>query len=221
MNYPYAYVLSMLILNMADVPAQAAVVLDQSNLAGPSGTALLSVIGGTSNSKTTQIFTAGQTGKLVRVDLQVLGTDLAFSFLPNSTLPLTDPANSIIFSSVGSGFSVASLDLSAFDFQVVTGQQYGLFLRTLTGTGGWVLGADTDGNTSTTGDRVFLDYAGGAANRFQNGSTSWLETGADRGFATWVDVAAVPEPQTWIMMVLGFGLAGSAFRQNRSIFRLA
>lgn len=34
-----------------------------------------------------------------------------------------------------------------------------------------------------------------------------------------VSVAAVPEPATWAMMILGFGLVGGSMRRRRSIFR--
>ena len=34
------------------------------------------------------------------------------------------------------------------------------------------------------------------------------------------DVAAVPEPATWAMMIMGFGLAGAAVRRRRALARL-
>jgi hypothetical protein len=44
-------------------------------------------------------------------------------------------------------------------------------------------------------------------------------TGGSR-WSTWIagiDVAAVPEPATWAMMIAGFGMVGFAMRRSRKI----
>uniref|UniRef100_UPI00286B0922 PEPxxWA-CTERM sorting domain-containing protein n=1 Tax=Phenylobacterium sp. TaxID=1871053 RepID=UPI00286B0922 len=49
----------------------------------------------------------------------------------------------------------------------------------------------------------------------------WDENAGDNtGFVT-ASISAVPEPVTWTMMILGFGLAGSALRRRRAMAHAA
>ena len=61
---------------------------------------------------------------------------------------------------------------------------------------------------------VGLDYQGGF-NTILNSDGTRTATSLDRGFRTWVDVAAVPEPASWALMILGFGTIGTTARRKR------
>jgi len=70
--------------------------------------------------------------------------------------------------------------------------------------GGGSLFLDTDANTGLTNSRY---YAASNINGY-----NW-----DQGLVTgFNDVAAVPEPASWAMMIAGFGLTGAAMRRRRT-----
>lgn len=208
----------------ASVPAQAAGVLDQSNLAGPGGFAQSSPLG--VNRQQAQIFTAGITGQLVQVDFQLVSSgqpqQLDFTFLVGgvAALPVGVPASSITFAVpvTAGGFNTVSVDLTSYGFNVVAGQQYGLMLGVSGGTGSanWVFGTDADGDPATEADTVGLSYGGGV-NYVRQNLGAWSATGFDRGFQTFVQANAVPEPGTWAMLILGMGVVGGSLRRRQRL----
>lgn len=48
-----------------------------------------------------------------------------------------------------------------------------------------------------------------------NQAATWTNFGADNPYLVEVNVGSVPEPGVWGMMILGFGLAGTAVRRRR------
>ncbi len=65
-------------------------------------------------------------------------------------------------------------------------------------------------------------------NVFDNGSNLYTVSydfkndGATQDQARFmINVSAVPEPATWAMMIMGFGLAGTAIRRRRTVFAAA
>jgi hypothetical protein len=84
------------------------------------------------------------------------------------------------------------------------------------GTAGWVFGKDLDADPDTLGDQTGLSYAGGVNYARQCVACAWNATGFDRGFQTFVQAGAVPEPATWAMLILGFGALGATMRRGRA-----
>lgn len=72
--------------------------------------------------------------------------------------------------------------------------------------------ADYDGKTS-----VSVSNASGAGAPFEfatNGGRFVLEDLTDVGFSATGAAPAVPEPETWLLMIVGFGLVGYAMRRR-------
>ena len=221
------------VLAMSPLPAAAVVVLDQDNIMPIAGPVVASSIGLAVERRQAQIVTAGQTGKLVRVDLQLgrggAGTaPLALELVRGgaASLPMVDSATPFLISAIPptSATSLISIDVSSANFMLTAGEQFMLYLRAtdyatanrLT----WVIGygngqdLDNDGFEDTT----TRPYAGGENYlRDTISNQQWLRTGFDRGFATYVDVAggAVPEPASWALMIAGFGMTGAVLRRRR------
>ena len=205
--------------------AQAAIMIDQNNLATMPGTPLATGIGASSATHQIQYFTAGLTGKLAQVGFNLVAGNrqpIYFSFFAQSPSSLTTavPNMGSLIVTTTDALAVSLLDVAHLNLNVVAGTQYGLMLYGSSPTArvGWLLGTDGDGDFSTEADSVFLNYAGGEAFAYDSRAMVWSPRGLDRGFATWVDVAAVPvpEPDSWAMMILGFGLSGMAFRRTRT-----
>lgn len=60
-----------------------------------------------------------------------------------------------------------------------------------------------------------LFYAGGF-NTLIDSAGVRVVTGADRGFRTYIDVSAVPEPAAWALLIAGFALSGMGMRRRRA-----
>lgn len=172
--------------------------------------------------------TAGMSGLLSRVDLLVaqgngtgtlvlslghgLVTDAGYA---NAVSLVVDRASIASYTDLNNG-GFTSIDVSALGFNVSAGQQFTIHLAasqdSIGNRFGWAFGNDIDGN-GTVG--AFADYAGGDNHVSEDGGNSWSVTGFDRGFRTWVEAGAVPEPATWAMLIAGFGLIGAAIRRQR------
>lgn len=211
-------------------PATAAIVLDQDNLmtVTPGFGQYSSVLGTAGNYWQAQIVQAGVTGTLSRVDLQVR------SFASATGSLILELVNLPLPTVAGSGFVVGplstafdgqtlSVDVSSANFAVTAGSSFALLLRSETistaNRFGWLFGeADDQGNNIYT-----RDYAAGVNNIFNLDAPplynvgAWGETGFDRGFATYVNTGAVPEPASWALMIAGFGMTGAALRRRRMV----
>lgn len=221
--------------------ADAAVTIDQVNLVDPMKGALVSssirTIANNSLGRFGQLqsVTAGQTGKLARLDLQMLiapqqPRDVAFRIElfdgePGVAGPLTPFAfKSFTLASVplideAQQGALFSADLAELGFNVTAGQQFSYAVTIadeLVNRQGPSVVLGYDGGLDEFGEQIVigLDYQGGF-NTLLNSDGTRSITGLDRGFRTWVD-SAVPEPATWAMMIGGFGLAGAAMRRRHA-----
>lgn len=196
--------------------AAAAPILDQADIPVSgvlSGTS--SGFGVNQDAHLIQTFTVGLAGILTEFDLAIISTPLT---PPGGfSVSLLDAADTELFTT-HVDYSVAPnvfstdwsamprFELGASAFAVAAGQQYQIVVRSdpnqPTGTVTWLTGVDNVG----------FSYAGGAG-RVGYGFPPF-EFGGDYGFRTYVDTAAVPEPGAWVLMILGFGVLGSAMRRR-------
>lgn len=216
---------SILIFGVSNV-ANAAILLDQDNLIANIGVSVASRIGGPSlDTRRAQTVTAGITGKLTRIDLNIGGRgNLAVELVRGGfdSLPLLNLDRFVVVSSSSPGFGTGliSVDVSALDFMVFEGQQFSILLRAADSASeyawqfGYATGPDNDGD-GTPDDFTGRNYdLGDPYFRFaSNLVTPWTLTGGDRGFATFVDAAVIPEPATWAQMLIGFGVIGWSLRR--------
>lgn len=215
-------------LTLLAAPATAAIVLDQDNLmtVTPGFGQYSGLIGQAADLRQAQTVTAGVTGILSRVDLQVRRGPLAGPLiLEIVSLPLPTAAGSgVVVGGVTTAFDgqTVSVDVSSLHFAVTAGSSFALLLRAQSISPadrfGWLFGEqDVDGATVYT-----RDYAAGVNNIFNLDNPplynvgAWGESGLDRGFATYVETGAVPEPASWALMIAGFGMTGAALRRRRT-----
>jgi len=99
-----------------------------------------------------------------------------------------------------------SFDLSS-PFDASAGTTYWLGIHTAAdfSTQGDIFWANTDSNSTATGHESF----GGT---FDN----WADNGAEHAFYLTGLTSSVPEPATWALMTLGFGVAGVGLRRGRT-----
>jgi len=133
---------------------------------------------------------------------------------------------------LGKAYDLGKIDLftsGATAFSFIAGNSVGY-----NGWGSWHL----NGQTATPLTGMLTADGGGAlgAQSFRFNSTEkfryiqlYLAPAIHTGFATLDElrvfdresIAAVPEPATWAMMIMGFGLAGSAIRRRRDALGFA
>jgi hypothetical protein len=221
------------LLCLGAVPAQAALVLDQSTIiTATTGTefSASSIRSSPFVRLQSQSITAGKTGLLSRVDLQVVSFNPSAGLIVSIasgivTQPGYSPIGSVIvpFASVPTlaqsyAGALVSVDVSSLGFNVTAGDIFSIMIGSEVSTSGgntfgWVLGETLNGDTATLVQTI--NYAGGYNQLSDNGGASWIVSGADRGFATYVDT--VPEPGSWAMLIAGFGLTGAVMRRRRTL----
>jgi len=196
--------------------AQASAVIDQFSMpeAGPTGSASgTGLWGDLSNGQT---FTAGLSGQLTRIDLAVIrsaflggqgGFALAVERLSGEQLFSTHVAFADAPIS-GPDFSeMLQVSLAGVSVRVVAGQKYKIVIEhdpgNPLGAGGWFY---EFGGTN-------LSYSRGEALGIHP-SLGEFVLDIDYGFRTYVDTA-VPEPEIWALLTLGFGTVGAALRRRR------
>ncbi|HPU14664.1 MAG TPA: PEPxxWA-CTERM sorting domain-containing protein [Polymorphobacter sp.] len=217
-------------LTLLAAPANAAIVLDQDNLmtVTPDFGQYSGALGLGTDLRQAQIVTAGVTGTLSRVDLQVRRGPQATGalILQIVSLPLpTATGPGVVVGGLTTAFDgqTVSVDVSSLNFAVTAGSSFALLLRSDTISNenrfGWLFGEqDIDGNNIYT-----RDYAGGVNSIFNldlppiYNVGAWGETSLDRGFATYVETGAVPEPASWALMIAGFGMTGAMLRRRRPV----
>lgn len=112
-------------------------------------------------------------------------------------------------------------------FELSTGTQFGpdIFGFSFTGNGGGFSGSFGDGNSffpnqNAVNDPTFANFTnvGLVYGTFQQNGTTFSfgdnPTTLTANYTT-TATAAVPEPSTWAMMILGFGLVGGALRTGK------
>jgi hypothetical protein len=208
-------------------PAAAEVVLDQATIpeTGHVGFAGAGWVVGPN--ALAQSFTVGVSGLLDHVALGVeawpssSAGDFQFQILNGS--------NQVLYSQTVSGADLPHLtnsgldwdqtymtDVRSADIHVTIGELYLLKVFSAPAGGGGVWRASNNSGV--------IDYPGGQAYEYDiPGFPNPLAIGNEFAFRTYVDTGsgAVPEPQTWALMVIGFGFAGFSLRRGAARRRLA
>lgn len=205
---------------LAGGPAMAAPTLDVDNLiTGPVLGGFFSGQPGPNLPRTIlyQTFTATQSGMLDSIDLyanaQGSGNVYVKVFAGRNQ---TTPGTVLLGSVAKAAADLALTGVYKFDFAgqgiaIVAGQTY-TFSQSADPC---VANVCTTFNNQTNlqDGSTSGGYAGGALTIGSNGVPSSPDN-ADLNFRTFVNVAAVPEPASWAMMLAGFGLAGAALRRR-------
>lgn len=186
-----------------------------------------------------QTFTSGLNGQLSQIDIPVTQYFQAF-YLPVDTLnvmilgttPSGVPDFSQILSSVSLtpsqvperpsvGVDLISLDLTAFNIPVVAGEVLSIALQTdapfdmvFGSTSGYEWTMNPGLNPYTGGD-MFVSYDSGA--NFGFFPLLPIEQGSDLAFRTYVNVSAVPELESYLMLIGGLSIFGLMMRRQRKL----
>jgi len=113
------------------------------------------------------------------------------------------------------GFSAVPTDAAAWST---------IFSNVFTVANGAIIGAEFHSDRTASGsyDQLWINVPLG----YSNGNTNYASTGVNNAFSIWNNNgangvtftalnAAVPEPSTWAMLILGFGMVGGALRSAR------
>jgi len=186
-----------------------------------------------------QFVTVGISGVLAAIDLQLS------RFAPQNTNGALEVviANNVTFDSagivqsgniLGTAFAnvsslapgqggIVNFDLSGQNISFNAGEQFAIALRNpsgFQGVFGWAAGTSTDapGVPFNVANFTGINYAGGNAYRGTaplNAANIPFLPHVDLGFRTYVN--SVPEPATWAMMIVGFGLVGGSMRRRHTL----
>lgn len=229
-------------VSLASATVVAAPIIDQSTLllSTPEGSYVrASAIGNNAganppNRVQAQTVTAGLSGRLTRVDLQLVryaatnNAPILLSVFDGSRI---DPDVRLVGTVTIAGDQVPldtefaskpfiSVDLATMMFEVEAGDVFTLQLSTGASTGlgysahfvyGWE-SAELDENYTPL-DSFYLNYAGGTNYLSERGGP-FQATAFDRGFRTFVDPVDVPEPAA--VELLGLAVIGLAFGRRRA-----
>lgn len=179
-----------------------------------------------------QFVTAGMSGQLSRVDLQlakafgptgaplnfgtgrlIIGKDIVFGADGDIEGGVKLAEISFSPTAIGDFNNLTQFDTSAFNIFLNAGDQFAIAVlpdQALPVAFRWAFSADV--------------YSGGAGflGVQPTGNTdddfTWIESGAqvpakDFGFRTWMN--PVPEPASWALMIVGFGMVGGMMRNRR------
>lgn len=177
------------------------------------------LVGGTSNSTLGQTFTAGQSGLLTEIGVQIIGSS---HFQPITGPVTVELRQTLSGPSLASGtIAIASIP-STVDFAFVDVSSFGVFVNPGDSLAIVVSSTNTSNNigwqnVSTSNPALlFNQYGGGAAFFFSSSSNSWVDVSpsavaADFGFQTFVDPASTPEPSSVLLLsAAALALVGSA-----------
>jgi PEP-CTERM motif len=218
-------------------PAHAAIVLDQDAFVpDPSGPPIsgriVTTIGvrapSPANVFAGQSVTAGLAGRLSAIELQGL-----VAAQPDTVFGFTLFTGDIAAGGIPIGFITGltplagslqntRLDVSVFGLDVTPGQIFSFSIGIVSGppnANGRLIIGNFAGLVPPGPPTIqnFNNYAGGVRSAGVIGSLFVPQLNGDLAFRTFVDtgVTGVPEPQSWAMMILGFGLVGGAMRRRR------
>jgi PEP-CTERM motif len=221
--------LSTLVVN----PATAAVVIDQDAfIAPPGGQPSFGWVGLTTGSRLPpsatvptrtivgQTVTAGLSGTLTSIELQYSPTLEGLQLrLYDGEPPTINGLGGVYFSGTRVGASGLSFDLSGYGYAVQPGKRFSFDLLFQMGPNATAfIGIGTfEGATPPAPPPIinYVNYSGGTAFNYRDDIPFALPLSRDIAFRTTVDVAApaVPEPATWGMMLIGFGVVGASMRR--------
>lgn len=176
-----------------------------------------------------QFVTAGMAGKLSQVDIQlsqlqlpfgpvpigagrmIIGKDITFN--PDNTVSSATILGEIAFSAnaINTAGNFTSFDTSALNIFLNSGEQFAIAVlpsQQQTTLFFWEAGDDTYSAGAGYGGFRLAEPDG---DDYAWGISSSLPA-RDYGFQTWM--AAVPEPESWAMMIIGFAVAGAAMRRR-------
>jgi hypothetical protein len=200
-------------------PAAAATIIDNP-LNGIDGSCLFATTCGTPTGAAdpfaAQFFTVSDTTALTGASFTAYITDLSLPFTVNWKI-LSEGSDGLPGAAVLNG-SAAAPD------QVYLGQQFGLsIVRSSFDIAGSPLASGSYYlaiQAVTTASSVYLANADGAGAAYSANGNSWAP-GYGTASAVAVSlsgdsVAAVPEPTTWAMMIIGFGFVGLSLRRRRT-----
>lgn len=227
--------LSAIALSSATV-ASAAAVLDQDAFtAPPSGPPTTGyVVASIGTPPTTglprtsvigQTVTAGKTGTLSAIELQRISTSVSNGFFQLSLFNNDLAAGGALVGSVTTptvaGANGYVFDVSSLNYAVTAGQLFSFsigFLGNIPGqTAAVTIG--TFAGASFPSPPPILNYnlyAGGQRYLSVNGGNYVFQPNGDVTFRTYVtQAAAVPEPATWGLLIIGFGAIGLTLRARR------
>lgn len=199
-------------------PAAAAMIIDNP-LNGTDGSCLFATVCGTSTAApdpyAAQLFALSGTTALTSASFTAYIADLSQPFTVNWKI-LSEGADGL------PGIALLGGIASTFD-QTYLGQQFGL---SIVRTGFDLAGSPLAGGSYyfalqavTAASSVYLANANGTGAAYSPNAGSWAPGyGSASAVAVSLSgdsVAAVPEPATWAMMIVGFGLVGMALRRRR------
>jgi PEP-CTERM motif len=188
-----------------------------------------------------QRITAGRSGILSHIDFQIaqFGGAAPGAFFGAQLIDgdyETGARDEVTFAGLPSVFlptltqSLAGTGLFRFnvgDYRVRTGQVYSVVFAAFpfepNGAVGGIVGTGSPFVPPVPGSPppppptfAYNVPAGARLTGYVNGSqTASFVSNGNFGFRTFVETAGVPEPTTWAMMIIGFGLIGGAMRQRR------
>jgi hypothetical protein len=116
--------------------------------------------------------------------------------------------------------------LDGFPFHTEGDREFGL--PSIRFAGGKVLGVDGDMMPAGNSIRPLLAMSGGTSFVIEPGEGLYGNIYNSQGFAGVWDLehssailTGIPEPATWAMMIIGFGLIGGALRRRRTMIAAA
>ena len=218
---------------LVSTPASAAIVIDQDAfVAPPSGAPSFGWVGTITGSRTLpgstfqtsyilgQTVTAGQSGTLASIELQYSPTisGLQLRLYDGDVLTGGGLFGGYSFFGTRFGSNSVSFDLSSFGYRVQPGRKLSFDLVYDMGPNAtaFIAIGTYEGATPPAPPPIvkYANYADGTAFVFANGPPRALPR--DLAFRTLVDTtptSSVPEPATWAMMLIGFGLVGMSLRR--------
>lgn len=222
------YAIAVLVAASLSTTAQAVIVLDQINDAP-----VKSVVQARSIDYQGQTFTVGLAGTLANIKLDIgddqvppVDVDFHLARIVGGVAEFSHSYEIVVPSSVisdqgrGSGPATMAdwlnLDFSSFDIDVRPGDQFALVAHspiTFEETGAFSNEEQINWFASNPGPYLFgtpIDPGADLVDTFVVTRNDF-----DENFATYVNVAAVPEPEVWAMLILGFAATGSMLRSAR------
>jgi hypothetical protein len=191
--------------------AKASVLLDQSYLVSD-GTIFTSSAQTDPTFRRVQTFIVGLTGTLTEIDVAVTNAPTGPFTLNLLATVLGTPTNVIVTSPTVNLTAVGGFMDFFFSQPVFTGEVLGFELVAPSHSTALVISGKTVG-TYAEGSDFFINTA---SHPPVNNFTS---SGGDENFRTFVDTgvtAAVPEPSTWAMLLLGFaGIGFAGYRRSK------